>query len=217
MPDHTAIQLALRTQLRTLSVCTTGTVTLEATLSGYQRADGGSFLTDGFAVGMELLPAGFANNDRGVIAAVTATVITLRDGIVAEGSGAGRSLTVGLPEFCAWENTHLSPTSGRPYIEEEYIPATSSLLSAPSSGGTAEDTGLYVIRWYGLANTGLASVTDAVSAILELFKAGTSLTVADGTVRVRGDIGPFRGPLRADAPGWVVMTATVPWRLYSTN
>jgi hypothetical protein len=217
VPDHTAIQLALRTQLRTLTVCTTGSKTLEATLSGYQRADGGSFLTDGFAVGMEVTPSGFAETDRGVIAAVTATVMTLRDSHSAEAPGAGRSLTVGLPELAAWDNTHLSPEAGRPYIEEEYIPATSSLLSSPSTGGTAEDTGLYVIRWYGLANTGLASITNAASAILELFKSGTALSIADGTVRVRGDIGPFRGPIRGDQPGWSVVTVTVPWRLYSTN
>jgi hypothetical protein len=216
MPDHTSIQFALRARLLTLEVCTTGATTLESTLSGYQRASG-SFLTDGFTAGMEVTPTGFTETEVGVITAVDALTMTIDGGRSVQSSGAGRTLAVNLPELRAWDNVALAPVAGRPYIEEVYIPATVSLLSAPSAGGTAEDTGLYVVRWYGLANKGLAALSRAASATLELFKPGTGLNIADGTVRVRGDIGPFRGAMQADAPGWMLVTITVPWRLYSVN
>ena len=216
MPDHVAIQKALRARLLTLYVCTTGTTSLSATLSGYARSSG-SFLVDGFAVGMEVLPTGFTDTDRVVITSLTATAMTVDGGRTVDAEAGGRSLAVGLPEGIAWDNVMLTPTGGRPYLEESYIPATSSLVSAPATGGTAEDTGLYVIRWYGLANTGLGSLAAPASAILELFKPGTALTVADGTVHVRGDIGPFGGAIRGDLPGWSVVTVTIPWRLYSVN
>lgn len=216
MPDHLAIQLALRARLLTLEVCTTGSTTLAATATGYSRA-GGSFLTDGFAVGMEVTPTGFTETDRGMITAVDALTMTIDGGRDVESSGAGRTLAVGLPQYRGWDNTRLDPEGGRPYIEEQYIPATVSLLSGPADGGTVEDTGLYVVRWYGQADTGLSALAEPTSAILELFKPGTGLTVADGTVRVRGDIGPSRGPILADLPGWVVVTVSIPWRLYSVN
>ncbi len=216
MPDHTDLQLALRARLLTLSVCTTGVMTLEATLSGYQRASG-SFLVDGFAVGMEVTPVGFSDSDRSVITSVSATVMTVDDPRTVDAPAGSRSLTVGLPELRAWDNTTLSPVAGKPYIEETFVPATASLLSSPLTGGVVEDTGLYIIRWYGKANTGLAALGDAVSAVLELFKPGTALTVADGTLRVRGDLGPWRGQMMADMPGWTVIVITIPWRLYSAN
>ena len=216
MTDYTDMQLGFRNRLLTLQVCTTGTTTLEATLSGYQRS-AGSFVADGFAVGMEVTPTGFTDTDRTVITSVTATLLTVDEPRTVDAPAGGRSLTVGLPELRAWDNTTLAPVTGRPYIEETFVPATSSLLSSPGLGGIAEDTGLYVIRWYGKANTGLAAIGDGASAILELFKPGTAVTVADGSLRVRGDLGPWRGAITADLPGWSVTTITIPWRLYSTN
>jgi hypothetical protein len=53
--------LALRGRVLTLSVATTGTTSLAATATGYTRA-AGSFVTDGFKPGMEVLAAGFATS-----------------------------------------------------------------------------------------------------------------------------------------------------------
>ena len=53
--------------------------TLSATAGGYARTEG-SFLTDGFAVGMQITASGFttgANNGRSVITAVTATSLSV--------------------------------------------------------------------------------------------------------------------------------------------
>jgi hypothetical protein len=60
-------------------VFTTGTATLQATATGYTRASG-SFITDGFLVGLPITASGFANpanNGSSVITAVTATALTV--------------------------------------------------------------------------------------------------------------------------------------------
>jgi hypothetical protein len=126
-----------------------------------------------------------------------------------------RLLTLsGLPDDRAWENTQFTPRVGHPYIEEEYLPAPGTLRGF-TQGGVAEDTGMYVVRWYGLANTDLAIVDD-VHALLALFPPGLALTTTAGdTAHVRGDVMPSRSPLRADGPDWIVCTVTIPFRCYT--
>lgn len=211
--DNQAVQLALRARLLTLSVCTTGSTTLEAIATGYQRASG-SFLTDGFAPGMEVTPSGFTQTAVGVIDSVTALVMTINGGRTIQASGAGRSLSVGVPSKAAWDNVNLEPVAPQPYLEEEYVPATSQLRSMPAAGGSMEDTGLYMLRWYSKAGTGLQALRRASDAVLALFAAGTGLVVATGvTVRVRSDVAPVAGAIRATGSGWSVVVITVPWRL----
>jgi hypothetical protein len=215
--DHTAVHLALRARLLTLEVCTTGTTTLEAVAAGYQRASG-SFVTDGFAVGMEVTPTGFTQTTVGVITAVTATLLTISGGRTVEASGAGRSLAVTVPGVRAWPNVRVAPVVGRPYLEEEYVPGTSRVRTFPAASGSLEDTGLYVLRWYAPAETGLQALTQPADAVLALFKGGTALAVAAGlTCRVRTDPAPFRSAVRAAAAGWAVVTITIPWRLDYLN
>lgn len=216
MVDHDMAALALRNQLLTLQVCTTGSVMLTATSTGFTRAIG-SFLTDGFAPGMEVLPIGFGDNSRGVIQSVTAGAIILTGTRSAE-SAATASLTVGLPELVGWDNIALDPDMGRPYLEESYVPATNTLLSMPYTGGTVEDTGLYVLRWYAPSNVGRKALSAPAQAILALFPVGLNLPLADGTaVRIRGDIGPIPSRIQADDAGTSVITITIPWRVYSMN
>lgn len=216
MPSIADTQLVLRARLMTLSICTTGSISLEATDSGYERTSG-SFVTDGFVVGQEVTPAGFSDLERGTILSVSALELLIDGGRNPEGPTTA-SLTAGLPELQGWDNVALEPVSGRPYIEEQLVPATRTLRSFPSTGGTLEDTGLYVIRWYGKADTGLRAIADAADAVLELFKPGTTLPVdTDVTVRVRSDLGPYRGQIHADRPGWSVVTITIPWILSSVN
>jgi hypothetical protein len=61
-------------------------------------------------------------------------------------SAGGRVLVVGLPVIRAGEGIEITQPSERWYLEEDYVPATSTLLAGPSSQGRAEDTGLYVLR-----------------------------------------------------------------------
>lgn len=212
--SHQAVQLALRARLLTLSVCTTGSTTLSATATGYARASG-SFLTDGFAAGMEVTPGGFAQTAVGVITSVSAFVMTISGGRTVEASGAGRTLSVGLPSLQAWDNVAIEPVAPQPYLEEEYVPATSALRTLPATGGSMEDTGLYMLRWYSRAGTGTQALRKACDAVIALFAAGTALVVATGiTVRVRSDFAPVAGSIQSgESSGWAVVVITIPWRL----
>ena len=112
-------------------------------------------------------------------------------------------------------NMAYQPTQGREYIEEDYAPGTSTLKGLVE-GGTVEDTGLYMIRWYGIANTGEKTLNDKVDSLLALFPAGSYLPLAYGSgllVRIRGDAAPYRGQLRATKPGFVMILVTIPYRV----
>lgn len=223
--DRLAVQLALRTRLRTLAVCTTGSTTLEATAAGYQRS-AGSFLTDGFAAGMEVTPAGFAVTTRGTITAVTATLLTIAGGCTVEAAGAGRSLTVGLPALMGWENVRLTPVAGRPYGEEEFVLGSGRARTFPAADASMEETGFYVVRLYGPEGVDVTALRRYADAVQALFKTGTALVIATGVgLRVRSDVAPVPSPVRfladpsgrAASPGWAVVTVSIPWRLEYSN
>jgi len=215
--DHRLAQQAIEARLRTVVVVTTGAQTLSASATGYARTTG-SFLTDGFAPGMEVTPTGFTQTDVGMVIGVTDLALEIEGGRTLQGAGAGRTLSVGIPTLQAWENMAFEPQTGRPFVEGDYVPATTQLLSCPSAGGTVEETGLYVTRWYGLAGTGLLALSRAASALLALFPPGGTLTLANGSaLRWRENPGPWRGQARPDLPGWAVVTVTIPWRSYTTN
>jgi hypothetical protein len=217
MISHDEAVLALRTKLLTLSVATTGSTALSATATGYARA-AGSFITDGFRVGMELTGTSFtnpANNTAKTITAVTATTITA-SGTAVEAEGT-RTLTVGVPSGRAWENKEYEPTEGKPWLEEQYLPGP---MRRETLGSTAQLEALpqYLPRIYVPAGSGSAAAFKYSDALLTLFAPSTQLTLASGdTMRVRGDVAPFAGQLFQVAPGFAVVPITVPLRLRTTN
>lgn len=224
----------LRNRMRTLAVCTTGAIDLSATATGYARA-AGSFLTDGFRDGMELLAAGFpitGNNGYRVIESVSAlNLITKSDsarypsegtGLIpqptAEAAGAGRTLSVGLPQGQALDNKTFSPKSGRPYIEEDFVPGGHALVGYPSQGSRNEENGAYVIKYYGLEGKGEGGIRRPVDALKRLFAPGTVLALGDGSViRMSRDIAVVSGQILPQGNGWAVCVVTVPWRADTTN
>ncbi len=217
MISHHAALLALRAQVVALSVVTTGSATLAATSTGYSRASG-SFVTDGFTVGMEFTPAGFAVNAVHVITAVTATLISTADTIAVETASSGRSLAVGLPTLRAWENVAFTPTAGRWYVEEDYLPGPSAQETL-GSRGQVEALPQYVLKLYGTAGHGPEALYAAADALLTAFAPRTGLTLSTGdTLQVRTNPAPFRSQLLA-APqgGWSVVTVTIPCRVRSAN
>ena len=136
MIDTFQLQLALRTQALTLSVASSSGVNLSATGAVFTRASG-SFLTDGFSAGMEVLGAGFsasANNDSFTVTKVTALTLTIDGSLTTESAGSGKTLTVGLPAGRAWENIAYEPTTGSPWIEEELIPGPSRQIGVGPKG-----------------------------------------------------------------------------------
>lgn len=217
--DKTAVLLALRNRALTLSVAATGSTTLAATTTGYTRSSG-SFITDDFQVGQEVTPAGFATNTVRVITrveALTLTVDTVGGALTAESAAGSRSLTVTLPAIRGWDNVTVTPVAGRPYLEEDFVPGTSELISIPYNGGAMEETGLYVLKWYGLANKGSAGIRKCVDDLMLLFAPGTSLTAGSDVVWIRDDIGPATSQIVPQGTDRAVCALTIPWRAYTTN
>lgn len=228
------MQLAMRTRALTLSVATTGAISLAATSTGFTRA-AGSFYTDGLWPGMEIVASGFgnaANNGTGVITEVTSAtaikvtmytsayvngmLVVTRSATVAEGAAGGRTLAVGLPSLRAWENVNFAPESGIPFVEEQFIPGPMAQVTMGPNGD------LEVLPQYSLqvnlpSGTGLtpARYTDALR---RLFPPRAFLTLANGDVlRVRQDVGPFVGQLQQSQPGFAVKPITIPFRLRTAN
>jgi hypothetical protein len=217
MADMTLAQLALRERAKTLVICTTGALALTATATGFTRP-AGSFLADGLVAGLEITPAGFADNAIGTIQSVTALEVVLREARAAEAGVGGRSLAAGLPVTRKWENVEFDPPVGRVYIEESFTEGTSTVRSLPADGGVLDDTGLYVLRWYGLANTGMRSLRDPMKKLRTLFKPGTTLPLSDGTtLRIRTDVSPTVSGIQPGKPGWSMISIAIPWRLLSLN
>lgn len=235
MIDTTATaQLPMRARLIATTVCTTGSTTLSATTTGYARASG-SFVTDGFSVGMEVTASGFStagNNGTGVITMVSALAMsvtktalsTTTDGkptIIAgtatatEAAAAARTILARPPQLRAYDNVPVVPTVGSPYLEEDFIPATNTLRSFPANGGVVEETGLYVLKIFGISGTGISSIRKVVNVIKAQFSSGT--TFSSGVVRVRNDPGPYAGQITPIDGGWSYVVLTIPWRATSTN
>lgn len=234
MIDEFAAHLALRNRALALVSATTGTATLSATASGFART-AGSFLNDGFVPGMEIRSAGWnnsANNGVGVITAVTDLALTVsmfvvtnpgqsqsvtRPATVIEAADVGRTITAGLPSMRAWENRAFVPAAGIPYVEEDFVPATHRLVTMPAAGGVAEETGLYVLKWYGLPNIGIGALRKSVGALKALYAPGTNMVASADVVTVRADTAVRTGQVLQLSSGWCALVLTVPWRARSRN
>jgi hypothetical protein len=218
MIDEVMMQLALRTRALTLSVASTGAVSLSATATGYARTTG-SFQTDGFWPGMEILPAGFATNLPRVVTAVTPLAITVDTTVTpmtAEGATGGRALTVGLPSSRAWENIAFEPTAGVPWVREEFLPGPSSQVTIGPTGELVVEP-QYVLSVNVPSASGL-TVKRYVNALRLLFAPRTAITLANGDVlRVRSDTSISAGQLLQGEPGFAVQPFTIPLRLRTQN
>lgn len=217
MLDRRLARLAFRARAAQLVVATTGSATLAATATGYSRSSG-SFITDGFERGMEVTPAAFTQTDPGIIDLVTASALTIRGGRTPQTSGAGRSLTVGLPALRAWENVKFEPTQGRPYVDEDLVMGGGSVLTLPTRTGLTEQDGLSIWTWFGLAGMGPESLDRAATALTKLFAPNTKFVLSDGSVIVvRGDVLPHDGQITPVDGGWAYVQVSIPWRVTTRN
>lgn len=212
MIDTDALHLAFRARALSLVVCTTGSINMSATATGYARATG-SFVTDGFYVGMEITPGGFASNPVDVVLAVADDEITTRDGRAAEAAADGRSLSVLIPEARAFDQDQFTPTGAKPYVDEYLVPGPSSLVTTAADHGKVEETGLYIFKWYHLSGFGSSGIRKTGDALKALFTPGTVI----GPARVRTDVSAQNGQLIPTTGGWSVLTLTVPWRARTVN
>lgn len=131
----------------------------------------------------------------------------------------GRLLSVpGIPTHNAFENKAFTPTTGTPYLADQFVPATTRLVAFPAQSGTVEETGLYVIQWYGLTDSGITDIGAGVQAILAAFAPGTTITTTGGDViRIRSDVGPQGGQITPLDSGFAVCVVQIPWRAQTTN
>jgi hypothetical protein len=227
--SHNDYQKALRVKALTLAVCTTGSTTLASTTTGYTRS-AGSFVTDGFKVGMEVTASGFSsNNGTGVISAVGALSMSVTgydvdtDGTVAsrtftaESAAAGRTIVVNMPALRAWENIKFVPHAEKPYVREQYLPGPTTQITL---GATAQLEGLvtYVLQVFVPSNVGIGAASEYADALLTHFAPGTAITLSSGDYfAVRRDVAPFRGQLLQADSLHAVIPVTVPLRLRTTN
>lgn len=115
----------------------------------------------------------------------------------------------------AFENKDFQPTPGTPYLEESFVPASGVLPGL--SRGPVVAFGLYVVKIYGIAKSGITAIGDVVDAILAAFPAGLTfaqLTNGD-SVRIRGNPAPWAGQILPQNDGFAVCTITVPFRVQS--
>jgi hypothetical protein len=211
----------LRTRAVGVVVATTGSATLEATALGFARASG-SFITDGFADGMEIHGTGFNANNKApkmIKGQVLTGFLPISGGCELQTATAGRTLIVGIPSDRRWENTWPTnpPAPGvRPYITDQWGASLFQFQAGPKVGGHIEETGTYYLTWFGLANTGILALYREIAALKKLFTPGTQMTAGGLFVRVRPS-GPVTGQLTPLENGMAFIQLAIPWRCASLN
>lgn len=234
MLNHLAIQRACRTRLGTLVVATTGVTSLSATATGYARATG-SFVADGFEVGLELRGSGFGNavnNGVGVITrvaplalTVSMVVVTITLGVrtvtrpanVAETAAGGRALLVGLPSFGAWENVAFTPETGVPYWDEQYVRGP-NVLGTIGPQGRITGEPMYLPRINVQSDTSVEAASRYADAMLNVFPPSDKIVLASGdVVEIRADQAPYGGQLLPNGAGYSGLLCTIPLRVRSIN
>ena len=218
--NYFQIQQACQAKLVTLSVASTGAISLSATTTAYVRTVG-SFLSDGFYAGMEIVASGMTeagNNGAGTVLAVSALVLTMDRTLTVEVAAAGKTLAVGLPLFREWDNEGLTPTAGSPYVEEELLPGPVVQLTVCKENGKLELTPQYVAHVSVPEGKGSDAASAYADALLSLFKAHSTITLGNGDLlRVEGGTAPYRGQLIQRKPGWASVPVTIPLRMTTIN
>jgi hypothetical protein len=151
----------------------TDVTSIAATTTGYTRATG-SFVDDGFVVGMQITPSGFSANTVTTVEVVAALTLTT-SARTAEAAEGGRDLIgVGpfalLEDMTSWEGTHGEESDTTTYVFGRTRPYV--------TGG--DDTDEY--RLSGLYNTGDAGGQDVIRDsrdnreffAMRIYPAGTS-------------------------------------------
>jgi hypothetical protein len=214
------MQRACRQHLLAAPVAVCAGHNLAATATGYTKSPGGHFITEGFAVGMEILVSGFttpSNNGVKLITAITELSISVAGGATAEGAGNQHRIEGVIPTRRAWENVAFAPEEGFPYILERWLGGPTTLVTT-TRDGWVEATPQYQIILYTPTGVGMDAAAAYADAILAHFRPGVAITDATGVVaRVRGDTGPFRAALALDTPGFAALSVTIPLRVETRN
>jgi hypothetical protein len=216
MLNHRLAKLAFRNRAASTVVATTGSTTLGANAQGYTRASG-SFVTDGFYVGMEVVPTGFPQIAPGIVTAVTATLLSIQGGRTVAAADTARSLTVGLPTLRAYENKPLTTIGDRPFIAEQWVPSPGVVTTIPARSGRHAETGYSIWNWYGIAGVETDALDVQADALLARFAPWTPITLSNGVIMmVRTKPAPFRSQI-INVEGRPVVTISIPWEVSTRN
>ncbi len=206
---------AMRARLTATVLATTGLVTLVATTTGYTRSTG-SFLTDGFRVGMPITPTGFTANPSDVIETVSALAITTKGTRTAQAAGASRALVATLPLNRAFDGELLVPVAGAWSLREEFVPATPQTITSAPNGGLTINQGLYFATFYAPDVYGNDALDAMTQRVLERFASGTQLDANGVVMWVPNVPGPAPGQtLASDTPGIKYKQLRLPWTAQS--
>jgi hypothetical protein len=135
---HANLRSAFRERLLTLVDIDHSPGVSVSLASGVFARASGSWLSAGFAPGMEVQAQGFTGNPVGVVETVSALAMKLNITGTQTVAGGGRFI-VGLPQGRAWEGFDFFPVDGRPYVSESVRANVTTLetICNPSGVGVA--------------------------------------------------------------------------------
>jgi hypothetical protein len=221
MIDHLANLLALRNIITSLTVVSTGTGEFGSNAYGFTRGSG-SFIVDGFVVGMEVTPFGFTNDAPAIVTAVTAGQLMVSGGRTPEPQEPEKYLVCAFPGIVQWEGTQLSDEQLADLVrrwsaEEDYVPGPVRGETFCRPGGFLEGDPMYVVRIYAPGGTGAAAMYKMADALLRLFPPNDAIVLPGGDVlRVRSDTAPYRGQMTTRT-GRSLVVVTIPLRIRAVN
>lgn len=214
MINHRAAREAWQSHVLATLLATTGVIALSATASGYARATG-SFVDDGFVIGMEVTPVGFDANVVDVVTEVSALELRTATPHAAEGAASGRLLAAWLPRRRAFGGT-LDPVAGQSSMRFEYVPATHAAIAGNGSSTLGIDTGLYVVTMIAPTEHGEELFDATLQPLLDACTPGTKLLAGAQVVSVPWNPSARRGQVLPYAiAGLSYAQATIPWTAQS--
>lgn len=233
MMDDDAVHMALRAYGLTAIAANTGVMTLASTLTGFTRADGGSFIDDKFRRGMEIVADGFFGFPmHAVITSVSPTDMRAKPFVINIANGVqsviypsvsplppapGRSIVAIMPSMRSLENeppaglSTFTPISGIPYIEEEFSPDVTFRVT----GSLYTSEGDLFWKFHGVIGAGPSHLRKTLSALKEHYTdAIIPVPNEQYVIRIRGDPAPTTQAIIQTTAGPVLILA-VPWEVRS--
>lgn len=211
---HLDVRAAWRQRLLTLLLATSGAISdVSVAGSAYTRASG-SWITDGFAQGDEIMASGFGvsgNNGRAVIVTLTALVMTVDRVLTTESAGASVTIKAELPQGRKWEGVTYQPQVGVPYIDESVRPIADVTRSI--GGQTVQHVISLDARLNYPAGYGTLAVERMAGKILGLFKPGTPLVYGQN----KGVVERVERKALIESPEWVACPVSLTATAYSTS
>lgn len=168
---HANLRAAFRERLLTLVDIDHSPGVSVSLASGVFTRASGSWLTAGFAPGMEVQAQGFTGNPFGVVETVSALALKLNITGTQTVAGGGRFIAA-LPQGRAWEGFDFFPVDGKPYVAESFRSNGANAYLADTATHMLEAT----LTLFYPKNKGTLAIERMAGAAMAHFKRGTRLT-----------------------------------------